>query len=350
MPPLTVASIHIIGQDANGEHAEHTSALILDEFIMKANLKEIYPAARNFGFNNPDAIPDDDPAHGYERWISIPDDMEVSAPLVKKHIDGGLYAAHVIPFGAWDEGWLPLHQWVEENNHYIGRWGTIDDAYEVCGWLEEHLNYWDWNATYDGKAANQVDLLMPIKPKFAATTKHPQETIIDTLNYNGAPIEVVEWSKTIWCGKMGYAANLIDEPDMGGISDRFLAQDHIAIIERLETTGNALLHFNFDVADQTAMAMFAFLVNTDRQPSGFDICKVPPGKYMRIALIEETAKSLGVQPWDGGRPPVEWISELLAPQFGYKQVFNLPFMEYYGYLNGSTSVINAFLYVPVERK
>ena len=89
LPPMTVASIHIVGQDADGEHAEYTSAVILDEFIEKTNLKTIYPSARNFGFNNPDGISDDNPNHGYERWISIPDNMEVPAPLVKKHLDGG---------------------------------------------------------------------------------------------------------------------------------------------------------------------------------------------------------------------------------------------------------------------
>ena len=47
---------------------------------------------------------------------------------------------------------------------------------------------------------------------------------------------------------------------------------------------------------------------------------------------------------------MEWISERLASQFGYRQVFDLPFIEYYGYLNGSTDkVVNAFLYVPVEK-
>lgn len=176
LPPMMVASIHIVGQDANGEHAEYTTALILDDFIEKANLKTVYPAARNFGFNNPDGIPDNDPAHGYERWISIPDDMEVPAPLVKKHLDGGMYAAHVIPMGAWDEGWMPLYNWVDSNDRFDFRWETIDG---VCGWLEEHLNYWDWKDKQDGKV-NQVDLLMPIKPKFAATTNHPQERIIDT--------------------------------------------------------------------------------------------------------------------------------------------------------------------------
>jgi len=161
LPPMTVAAIHIVGQDANGNHAEDTAGVIADEFIKNANLKEVYPAARYFGFNNPDGVPDDDPAHGYERWISIPDDMEVPPPLVKKHLEGGLYAAHVIPLGAWDE-WLPLHSWVDNHDQFTFRWETIDG---LCGWLEEHLNYWDWNNINEEKIVNQVDLLMPVKRK-----------------------------------------------------------------------------------------------------------------------------------------------------------------------------------------
>ena len=159
LPPMTVAAIHIAGQDAQGEHAEHLSAIILDEFIKNVNLMKLYPAARNFGFNNPDGVPDDNPAHGYERWISIPEDMEVPAPFVKKHLDGGIYAAHWIPVGAWDEGWLPLHGWVAESDRFDFRWGTVDG---VCGWLEEHLNHWNWND--DGQPL-QVDLLMPISAR-----------------------------------------------------------------------------------------------------------------------------------------------------------------------------------------
>lgn len=65
LPPMTVASIHI----AAGEGSEQQSAEILDRFIKDMNLKAIYPSARCFGFNNPDGLPDNDPAHGYERWF-----------------------------------------------------------------------------------------------------------------------------------------------------------------------------------------------------------------------------------------------------------------------------------------
>ena len=339
LPPATVASAYAVGCEPGPELA---TVDIVDKFIKDTNLKDKYPASRHFGFNNPDE-PVHGEGHGYERYITIPDDMEAPSPLVKKHFVGGLYAAHTIPMGAWDE-WFALHEWVGENDHYEFRWETIEG---VCGWIEEHLNYWDWNDSTDDY--RQIDLMIPVKPKFAASTKHPQERVIDTLKYNDMPIEVIEWDDTIWCGKIGYAANNIDVPDIGSISDGFLAQDHNIINERLETAANTLLHFDFHSLERPSAAMFAFLVDTDNQPDGFDVRRVPAGKYMRIALVQDSAKALGVEPWNGGPPPEEWISERLAPQFGYKQVFDLPVIEHYGYLNDSTGDANAFLYVPVEK-
>ncbi len=349
LPPMTVASVHIIGQDANGEHAEYTCAVIIDEFINKTNLKEIYPAARSFGFNNPDGIDDNDPAHGFERWISIPDDMDVPAPLVKKHLDGGMYAAHVIPFGAWDEGWMPLYNWVDENNdRYVGRWSTIDG---VCGWIEEHLNYWDWNDTYDGKAVNQVDLLMPIKPRFAANTKHPQESIIDTFYYNGIPVEVVKWSDTIWCGKIGYAENNTDEPDVDPILNGFMTLDATIMNERIEPDWDVCISINYFSKECPKGVMFGDLVGTENQLECFDVYKLPTGQYLRLAINDDSAKALGSQPWEGGIPPYEWVGEQLAPQFGYRYGDDhLPVFEYYGYYNtGKNAHEFRYLYVSIEK-
>lgn len=160
LPPMTVASVRIIGQDADGNHAEYTSGILLDEFIKSTNLNISYPSARVFGFNNPDGVPDEDAAHGYERWISIPDHMEVPKPFIKKHLDGGLYVAHTIVMGDWEE-WAWLHDWVAGSKNYDFRWGTVEG---VCGWLEEHLNYWNWSNQYNGKM-NQLDLLIPITIK-----------------------------------------------------------------------------------------------------------------------------------------------------------------------------------------
>ena len=345
LPPMTVAAIHIIGQDTNGEHAEHTSAYILDKFINNTNLKTVYPAARNFGFNNPDGVSDDDPNHGYERWVSIPDDMEVPTPLVKKHLDGGMYAARVIPVGAWDEGWEWLHEWVANSENYDFRWETIDG---VCGWIEEHLNYWNW---YAPNQTQQVDLLMPVKPKFAARTSHPQEKIIDTFKYNGVPVEVVEWSDTIWCGKIGYADNNMDEPNVDNILSGFMALDIHAINERIEPDWDVCMSVNYFSKERPNGVMFADLVGTENQPEGFDVYNLPAGQYLRLAINEDSAKALGSQPWEGGIPPYEWVGEQLAPQFGYHYGDDrLPVFEYYGYYKPEKNAHEfRYLYVPVEK-
>jgi len=342
LPPMTVAAIHIV----NGEGSEQVSADILNEFINKVNLKCIYPAARNFGFNNPDGIPDNDPAHGYERWISIPNDMEVLEPLVKKHLDGGIYAAHTIQMGAWGEEWLRLHEWVGSSDcYYDFRWGTIDG---VCGWLEEHLNYWNW---YASNGTQQVDLMIPVKPKFAATTKHPQERIVDTFKYNGISVEVVEWSDTIWCGKIGYAENNTDEPNVENILNGFMALDIPAINERIEPDWDVCMSVNYFSKERPNGVMFGDLVGTEYQPDGFDVYKLPAGQYLRIEITDESAKSLGSEPWNGGIPPYEWVGEQLAPQFGYHYGNDrLPVFEYYGYYKPEKNSHEfRYLYVPVEK-
>lgn len=149
---MTVASIHT----AIGEGSEKKSAEILDQFIKDIELQQIYPSARCFGFNNPDGLQDNDPAHGYERWISIPDSIDVPSPLVKKHLEGGIYAAKKVPLGAWDE-WLSIHEWVSGSEKYDFRWNTVSG---VCGWLEEHLDYFNWKNVGHTK---EIDLLLPIK-------------------------------------------------------------------------------------------------------------------------------------------------------------------------------------------
>lgn len=348
LPPSTVASAHHIGEGCEGVVYGQIA-----KFINNNNLHQLKPDFRAFGFNNPMPGIENTTSAGYEAWVTIPNDMEVPPLLIKKQFNGGLYAAHMILMGAFEE-WAWLRDWVMLNDKFVHAWGEVRVTpydKEMDWAMEEPLNFYnivrDWGS---GADTQQLDLLFPIKPKFAATTKHPQERIADTFKYNDMPVEVVEWSETIWCGKMEIVKNNTDEPDMGRVSDDFLAQNRNDICNRLETAANTLLHFDFETSERPAIAMFAFLVGTESQPAGFDVKKVPAGRYMRLPLTPESAKALGVKAWDGGAPPVKWISERLAPQFGYRQVFDLPFIEYYGYLNGSMDeVVNAFLYVPVEK-
>lgn len=349
LPPSAIASAHNIGEGCEGVVYGQIS-----KFINDNNLHELKPDFRAFGFNNPMAGLEGTPSAGYEAWVTVPDDMEVSAPLAKKQFTGGLYAAHMIPMGAFEEwGWL--RQWVLSNDKYDHAWGEVrvtPHDKEMDWAMEEPLNFYNIVREWEnGADTQQLDLLFPIKAKLAARTQHPQESIIDTFNYNGIPVEVVKWNDTIWCGKIGYAENNTDEPYVDAIMSSFMSLVTSAAKQRSEPDWDVCMSVNYLSNERPNGVMFGFLVGTEHQPSGFDMYKLPAGEYLRIAINDESAKALGAEPWNGGIPPYEWIGEQLAPQFGYQYGDDhLPVFEYYGYYKPEKNAHEfRFLYVPVEK-
>jgi DNA-binding transcriptional MerR regulator len=159
LPPCTIASYHFIG-----ENPEETVGTAIDKFVHESRLYEKKPDSRMFGFNHPNPSPNS-PHYGYEDWVTIPDDMEVPAPLVKKRFEGGMYAAHTIVFPDFHE-WKLLSKWVEESDKYDSNYSEQGEEI-MGGCLEEHLNWiysshmgWPENGI-DG----HIDLLLPIKLK-----------------------------------------------------------------------------------------------------------------------------------------------------------------------------------------
>lgn len=159
LPPCMVASYHFVG-----ENPECVVGDVVDKFVRESKLYELKPDARMFGFNHPGPSPERQ-YHGYEVWVTIPDDMELPSPLVKKSFKGGLYAAHTITFPDFHE-WKLLSKWVEESDKYTADY--IDQEDDIMGGcLEEHLN-WVYSS-YMGWPENgidgHIDLLLPIKMK-----------------------------------------------------------------------------------------------------------------------------------------------------------------------------------------
>lgn len=159
LPPITVASYHFVG-----ENPEETVGGVVDKFACESKLYEKKPDARMFGFNHPNPSPSK-PNYGYEEWVTIPEDMEVPAPLVKKRVEGGMYAAHTIAFPDFQE-WKLLTKWAEESDKYAPNYSEQGEEI-MDGCLEEHLNWvysshmgWPKNGI-DG----YIDLLLPIKLK-----------------------------------------------------------------------------------------------------------------------------------------------------------------------------------------
>ncbi len=156
LPPSAVAASHHIGIEP-----EYHAGLVLDKFVRDIDLCKIKSDLRHYGFNHPN--PDETGLHGYEMWVTIPNDMDVPEPLVKKEFSGGLYAAHVIKFGDFHE-WEWFSNWLINSDKYEfnGEW----DNEIMFGFLEEHLNYINHvNLQNTEPEGMQLDLLIPIKEK-----------------------------------------------------------------------------------------------------------------------------------------------------------------------------------------
>lgn len=160
IPPFTVASNHVIGKEP-----EETVGIPVDKFIRDSRLYEIKPDSRYFGFNHPNPGILENGDHGYEVWVTIPDDLEVPAPLVKKKFEGGLYAALTIKFPEF-QYWDELGRWANNSAEYEPNYS--ERGFEIMGGcLEEHLN-WIYSAHMgwpENGIDGQLDLLLPIKKR-----------------------------------------------------------------------------------------------------------------------------------------------------------------------------------------
>ncbi|HEJ9372175.1 TPA: effector binding domain-containing protein [Klebsiella oxytoca] len=161
LPPMTVAAYC-----ARGEGCEEKAGGVINQFVMETGLTEIKPDLRQFGFDCSDGKTGvGEPSQAYEVWVSIPSDMAVPEPLIKRNYNGGMYAAHVLR--SWDfQDWRLLKEWVNSSDKYDNAWGelrwTPDETGSGQG-LEEQLNYWG-NANHGFKMEDmQLDLLFPIK-------------------------------------------------------------------------------------------------------------------------------------------------------------------------------------------
>ncbi len=158
LPAATVAAAHVIDDDP-----EDKAGVMIADFARENRLWEKLPGLRLYGFNHPNPK-DETGVHGYEFWVTIPEDLEVPPPLQKKYFPGGTYAAHMIQMGNFHE-WAWLDQWVKTNGEYD--YCGNGDPEVMYGSLEEHLNYHDHiQATPRGEPeTTQLDLLIPVKKR-----------------------------------------------------------------------------------------------------------------------------------------------------------------------------------------
>jgi len=155
LPPSTVAASHYFG-----ENPEANAFKPLNDFVRGIQLHKIKPDLRIYGFNNP--TPTGNETYGYEFWVTIPDDLEVPAPLQKKYFAGGLYAAHHIKMGNFHE-WESFGKWIMNCKEYEYE---PRDPMGMNGALEEHLNAYAYFLCDEDKAqVTHLDLLIPVRER-----------------------------------------------------------------------------------------------------------------------------------------------------------------------------------------
>jgi len=148
LPPMTVAAAYVSGEFEWGVGPEATSKI--EQFVQETDLLKIKPDARAMGF----AFSSEMPPKEYEAWVSIPDDMEVKAPLTKKTFAGGMFAAHVLR--DWNfQDWILLDEWAEASEKF--------EKAEGMPHFEEVLNYFNLMQNGAKMEDTQLDLLLPIK-------------------------------------------------------------------------------------------------------------------------------------------------------------------------------------------
>ena len=218
LPPATVAAVHFVGNDEEGRIPEDQGEEIIDALVKE--LAKIKPDCRHYGFNHGVGG-----KHGYERWFTIPDDMEVPPPFVKKQFAGGVYGAYLLR--TWDSEWDLLVAWANQHEKYDFAQGDIN---MMLGILEEHLNVMGQYALPDAKHDAQVDLLIPLKEKSEWT---------DNLGY-------IADSES----KCGYRASLIEKEafTVVGLADdgqyKIATDGRLELLQAASTPGTPILVYH----------------------------------------------------------------------------------------------------------
>lgn len=135
LAPVRFVSFHGFGEGPEGIACEKALT-----WVKESNLLADGKEHRVFGFNNPDPSAGS-PNYGYEIWVEVPADLQVSAELKVVDFAGGLYAVTRCTGGPFNlpQVWGNLVTWREHS------------AYQPAHhqWLEDHLNFFENPALED---------------------------------------------------------------------------------------------------------------------------------------------------------------------------------------------------------
>ena len=141
LPPYTVAYIECdIAEYGTEKFIIDVVQGMMQKFVNDTNLSKIKPDFRHFEGDNGKLT---------KAWniVTIPDDLEVPAPFIKKVFPGGLYAVYRNSIEN-KIGWRAMEEWVDESDKYefASHQGYFQENFNIFNTYElaePFLNYWD---------------------------------------------------------------------------------------------------------------------------------------------------------------------------------------------------------------
>ncbi len=124
------------------------------------------------------------------------------------------------------------------------------------------------------------------------TTAIAGEKLLKTLENGKVTFELVHVPATIWCGVMGYAPNLTDEPDIDGLLKKYQNLCKLQKFDLANPNWSNCISVDYWQNGAVPRGMvFSQQVLTEKQNIEYDVYKMPESLYIRIACTYETAKA-----------------------------------------------------------
>jgi hypothetical protein len=171
------------------------------------------------------------------------------------------------------------------------------------------------------------------------------ESLVETIDYEGVAFEVISRPQTLWTGKIGYASDLVSEPDIGELLKAYRAVSNTP--KRMVSNEGWDVCISIDYwknGEVQRGMMFAQETLSECQNECYDVYRMPESQFIRVACDAKSAALLGKSEC-GVWELFGVIKERVMPLYGYK--FNENGAQEIEYYNHSKNI--SYSYIPVEK-
>lgn len=171
------------------------------------------------------------------------------------------------------------------------------------------------------------------------------EKLIKVITHNGVNFELVERPEVTWVGKVAYAPNLTDEPDIGKLLKEYQELVGIEKKELINPEWDAAICIDYWRNGATPRGMmFGTESYTEEQAECYDVYKMPPSLFIRVLNNTVAAKLLGKEQCENWEL-FEFMKNTILPENSYKFNDNgAQEIEYHHYHSGTF-----YAYIPVVK-